>query len=163
MKIPLDFYIREDVVQISRELLGKVLCTSIDGQVTNAIITETEAYAGVEDKASHAYGGRRTKRTEPLYAQGSTAYVYLCYGIHQLFNVVTDEVDTPHAVLVRAGTPLGGIDVMERRRNKQATDSSFLNGPGSLGQALGITTSLSGTSLLEDKIWIEDRMISVSP
>jgi len=162
-KIPLEFYVREDVVEVSRDLLGKVLCTNIDGQVTNAIITETEAYAGVEDKASHAYGGKRTKRTEPIYAQGGTAYIYLCYGIHHLFNVVTNEAEIPHAVLIRAGKPIGGIDVMERRRNKQATDSSFLNGPGSLGQALGITTSLSGASLLEDKIWIEDRKISVSP
>ena len=162
-KIPLEFYVREDVVQVSQELLGKVLCTSIDKKVSKAIITETEAYAGVADKASHAYGGKRTKRTEPLYARGGTAYVYLCYGIHHLFNVVTNEIDTPHAILIRAGKPFDGIDVMERRRNKQATDISFLNGPGSLGQALGITTTLSGTSLLEDKIWIEDRKISVSP
>jgi len=163
MKIPLDFYIRDDVVQVSRELLGKVLCTRIDGQVTKAIITETEAYAGIGDKASHAYGGRRTKRTEPMYARGGTAYVYLCYGIHHLFNVVTNQIGTPHAILIRVGTPLEGIDVMERRRNKPATDHNFLNGPGSLGQALGITTDYSGVSLVEDRIWIENRQISVSP
>ena len=160
-KVPFKFYLREDVVQVSQELLGKVLCTNINGRVSKAVITETEAYAGVADKASHAYGGKRTKRTEPLYARGGTAYVYLCYGIHHLFNVVTNEIDTPHAILIRAGKPLDGIDVMERRRNKQATDISFLNGPGSLGQALGITTTLSGASLLEDQIWIEDRDISI--
>lgn len=163
MKIPLDFYIRHDVVQIGRELLGKVLCTNLHDQVTKAVITETEAYAGVVDKASHAYGGRRTKRSEPMYARGGTAYVYLCYGIHHLFNVVTNEIGTPHAILIRAGTALEGIDVMERRRNKPATDRNFLNGPGSLGQALGITTDYSGVSLLEERIWIENRQVSVDP
>ncbi len=162
-KVPFKFYLREDVVQVRQELLGKELCTNINGRVSKAVITETEAYAGVADKASHAYGGKRTKRTEPLYARGGTAYVYLCYGIHHLFNVVTNEIDTPHAILIRAGKPLDGIDVMESRRNKQATDSAFLNGPGSLGQALGITTTLSGVSLLEDQIWIEDREISIEP
>ena len=161
MKIPREFYVRDDVVQISRELLGKVLCSKLNGQVTKVVITETEAYAGVTDKASHAYGGRRTKRTEPLYAQGGTAYVYLCYGIHHLFNVVTNEVDTPHAVLIRAGKPLDGFDVMRKRRNKQGADDSTLKGPGSLGQALGITTDLSGASLLQDRIWIEDQQIQV--
>ena len=163
MKLSQDFYTRDDVVQISRDLLGKVLCTKLDDRVTKAVITETEAYAGITDKASHAYGGRRTKRTEPMYARGGTAYVYLCYGIHHLFNVVTNEADTPHAILIRAGKPLTGADIMARRRNKTETDESLLTGPGSLGQALGITTDLSGASLLEDRIWIEDQRISVDP
>ena len=90
-KLPRDFYVREDVVQIGRELLGKVLCTDVDGILAKAIITETEAYAGVGDRASHAYGGRRTDRTAPMYARGGIAYVYLCYGIHHLFNVVTSR------------------------------------------------------------------------
>jgi len=97
MKLNSSFYGRDDVVQISRELLGKVLCMNLPGGTTRAIITETEAYAGVSDKASHAYGGRRTRRTEPMFDQGGIAYVYLCYGIHHLFNVVTGSVDTPHA------------------------------------------------------------------
>ena len=96
MKLNSSFYGRDDVVQISRELLGKVLCMNLPGGTTRAIITETEAYAGVSDKASHAYGGRRTRRTEPMFDQGGIAYVYLCYGIHHLFNVVTGSVDTPH-------------------------------------------------------------------
>ena len=162
MKVPLAFYIRDDVVQISRELLGKVLCTKLNGQLTKAIITETEAYAGVSDKASHAYRGRRTKRTEPLYGQGGTAYVYLCYGIHHLFNVVTNEAETPHAVLIRAGMPLEGSDVMQKRRNKGNEDVSLVAGPGSLAQALGITTNLTGTNLLGNRIWIEDHNISVN-
>jgi len=162
MKVSPEFYVREDVVQISRELLGKVLCTKLDGQVTKAIITETEAYAGVTDKASHAYGGRRTLRTEPLYAHGGIAYVYLCYGIHHLFNVVTNTTGTPHAVLIRAGSAFEGDELMRIRRNKQDGDKSLLKGPGSLSQALGITTELTGTSLMADQVWIEDHRISVA-
>ena len=161
MKVPLDFYVREDVVQISRELLGKALCTKLGGQVTKAIITETEAYAGVSDKASHAYGGRRTQRTEPLYMCGGTAYIYLCYGIHHLFNVVTNTTGTPHAVLIRAGSAFEGEELMHQRRDKPHGDKSLLKGPGSLSQALGITTELTGTNLLGSQIWIEDHKISV--
>ncbi len=159
MKVPLEFYARDDVVLISRELLGKVLCTKINGLVTKAIITETEAYAGIDDKASHAYGGRRTRRTEPMYGRGGTAYIYLCYGIHHLFNVVTNKADTPHAVLIRAGKPLEGSDLMRKRRKKGHIDETLLAGPGSLAQALGITTNLTGTSLLGNRIWIEDQRI----
>jgi len=156
-RLPLEFYLREDVTGISRELLGKILCTHIDGKVTRAIITETEAYAGVTDKASHAYGDRRTKRTEPMYAEGGCAYVYLCYGIHHLFNVVTNVSGVPHAVLIRAGQPLDGLDVMLGRRSKERPDKSLLAGPGSLARALGINTSHTGTSLAGRTIWIESR------
>ena len=157
------FYVRDDVVEISRELLGKVLCTRIGGASTSAVITETEAYAGVGDRASHAYGGRRTRRTEPMFGPGGTAYVYLCYGIHHLFNVVTGEADTPHAVLIRAGRPVTGEALMRRRRGPSATARTLLAGPGSLAQALGIHTRHSGTSLLGDRIWIEDRGVRVNP
>jgi len=159
MKVPLEFYIRDNVVLISRELLGKVLCTKMNGLVTKAIITETEAYAGIDDKASHAYGGRRTRRTEPMYGRGGAAYIHLCYGIHHLFNVVTSIAGTPHAVLIRAGKPLEGSDVMQKRRGKRRTDKMLLGGPGSLAKALGITTNLTGTSLLGNRIWIEDQRI----
>ncbi|MHC4088478.1 MAG: DNA-3-methyladenine glycosylase [Planctomycetota bacterium] len=159
MKVPLEFYVRDDVVLISRQLLGKVLCTRTNGLVTKAIITETEAYAGIDDKASHAYGGRRTRRTEPMYGRGGTAYIYLCYGLHHLFNVVTNIAGTPHAVLIRAGKPLEGSDVMRKRRKKERIDKTLLAGPGSLAQALGITTNLTGTSLLGNRIWIEDQRI----
>ncbi len=161
-KIPLEFYVREDVVQVSRDLLGKVLCTKIGGKISKAIITETEAYAGVTDKASHAYGGKRTKRTEPIYARGGTAYIYLCYGIHHLFNVVTNEAETPHAVLIRAGKPFEGVGLMLKRRKKSRSDKTLLGGPGSLAQALGITTDLTGTKLLGTRIWIEDHSISIN-
>jgi len=155
------FYLREDVVAISRDLLGKVLCTEIDGRRTAAIITETEAYAGIVDKASHAYGGRRTPRTEPMYAAGGTAYVYLCYGLHHLFNVVTSAAGIPHAVLIRAGEPLAGLEVMLQRRRRQAADRSLLAGPGSLARALGISTALTGSSLVTGPIRIEDHGIRV--
>ena len=161
MKLEPDFYIREDVVQISRDLLGKVLCTRINGHATEAIITETEAYAGEGDKASHAYGGRRTKRTEPMYGPGGVAYVYLCYGIHHLFNVVSNVEGTPHAILVRAGRVLRGEEVMLKRRKKSKVDRTLLAGPGSLAQALGITTNLTGTSLSDGSIWIEDHGTTV--
>lgn len=161
MKLSRDFYLRDDVVEISTDLLGKVLCTRIDGELTTLIITETEAYAGVNDRASHAYGNRLTGRTKPMFRQGGTAYVYLCYGIHHLFNVVTNDAGIPHAILVRAGVPLSGIEIMLRRRNKKRNDKTLLAGPGSLAQALGITTELTGTSLLGRQIWIEDCGIEI--
>ncbi len=162
MKLTSSFYKRDDVVQISRELLGKVLCTNLAGGITRAIITETEAYAGVGDRASHAYGGRRTRRTEPMFAAGGIAYVYLCYGIHHLFNVVTGAADTPHAILVRAGKPLEGTAIMLQRRGKSQADKSLLAGPGSLAKAMGITTALSGQNLRGSQVWIEDHQIVVT-
>jgi DNA-3-methyladenine glycosylase len=161
LKLERRFYERDDVVEISRELLGKVLCSRIRGTLTSAIITETEAYAGAGDRASHAYRGRRTKRTEPMFGAGGTAYVYLCYGIHHLFNVVTGQTGTPHAVLVRAGRALEGETLMRRRRGPAATARTLLAGPGSLAEALGIRTRHSGISLLGDRIWIEDRGIRI--
>lgn len=160
-KLPVSFYRRDDVVTVSRELLGKVLCTNIGGELTRAIITETEAYAGTTDRASHAYDGRRTKRTEPMYANGGSAYVYLCYGIHHLFNVVTNREGIPHAVLLRAGKPAGGIERMRTRRAPNQSDRKLLAGPGSLAKALGITTALTGTSLQSGEVWIENHGIAV--
>jgi DNA-3-methyladenine glycosylase len=161
MKLDRSFYTRSDLLQVSRDLLGKVLATNIDGCVTKATITEVEAYAGETDKASHAYGGRRTKRTEPLYKTGGRAYVYLCYGIHHMFNVVTNIEGIPHVALVRAGRPLHGEADMLRRRGKAKTNKTLLGGPGSLGKALGITTELTGIDLLGDQIWIEDQDLTV--
>lgn len=152
-----------DVVAQARSLLGKVLCTRHRGRVTAVAITETEAYAGMIDRASHAYGDRRTARTEVMYRAGGCAYVYLCYGLHHLFNVVTGPRDTPHAVLVRAGVPFEGIAAMERRRNRSASTRGFSDGPGKLSSALGITTRLTGESLRGERIWLEDRGIRVPP
>ena len=155
------FYTQKDVVNVARDLLGKVLCTDLSGELTAAIIVETEAYEGVTDKASHAFGGRRTKRTEPMFGPGGRAYVYLCYGIHHLFNVVTNTDGTPHAVIIRAGPPLSGLVLMLQRRSKSNADKTLLAGPGSLAKALGITTEHTGVSLVDSHIWIEDQGIEV--
>lgn len=125
------------------------------------MIVETEAYNGVIDKASHAYGGKRTKRTETMYHQGGVSYIYLCYGIHHLFNVVTNVRDVPHAILIRAIEPLEGIDIMMQRRKKTTLDTTLTSGPGSLSQALGITTEFNNIDLQGDEIWISDNHILV--
>jgi DNA-3-methyladenine glycosylase len=152
---PRSFYLREDVVQVATDLLGKVLVHRVHGVRLSAIITETEAYAGVHDRASHAHGGRRTARTEVMYATGGTAYVYLCYGIHHLFNVVTNASDIPHAVLIRGAVPLSGLEVMHERLGR--APGRLLNGPGVLTKALGIRTEQSGLDLLKGPITIEDH------
>jgi len=162
MKLPQSFYEREDVVLIARQLLGKVLVTNFDGIYTSGKIVETEAYAGPHDRASHAYGNRRTARTEIMYSHGGTAYVYLCYGIHHLFNVVTYKKDVPHAVLIRGLEPLEGIEDMLARRGKELLQPSVTAGPGALSMAMGIHTRHTGLSLLGNEIWIEDRGIPVN-
>lgn len=148
------FYQQKDVVKTAKQLLGKILVTRIDGVRTSGMITETEAYAGVDDKASHAWNNRRTKRTGVMYMSGGLAYVYLCYGIHYLFNVTTNVADVPHAVLIRAIEPVDGIDMMKIRYGK--TPPLFTAGPGSLSKALGINSLLNGASLTGNKVWIED-------
>ena len=160
-KLEPSFYRREDVVGISRELLGKVLCTRIGGVTCKAVILETEAYDGPDDRASHAWNNRRTRRTEPLFQDGGIAYVYLCYGIHHMFNVVSNVADRPHAILVRAGLPFEGIEHMLERRSKEEDDGKLMTGPGILGQAMGITTALTGKSLDGNTLWIEDHDISI--
>lgn len=160
--LPEDFYTRKHVVQIAKDLLGKVLVTDFEGISTSGMIVETEAYAGVGDKASHAYGGRRTARTETMYSRGGVAYVYLCYGIHHLFNVVTNAEDIPHAVLIRAVEPLEGLDMMLARRGKPKLTPQLTAGPGALSQALGINTGHTGLSL-NTHIIIEDRGIKILP
>jgi DNA-3-methyladenine glycosylase len=156
MILPESFYERKDVVKIARELLGKALVTEIDGTRTAGMIVETEAYAGVTDRASHAYGGRRTKRTEIMYMHGGVAYVYLCYGIHHLFNVVTNAKDTPHAILIRAIEPKEGIDAMLQRRGKDRLEPSLTAGPGAMSMALGIDTGHTGSSLQGPNIFIDE-------
>lgn len=155
-KLNIAFYEQQDVLKVARQLLGKLLVTEIDGVRTSGRIVETEAYAGVVDRASHAFNNRRTNRTEVMFGPGGVAYVYLCYGIHHLFNVVTNLRETPHAVLVRGLEPVEGIDTMMWRCGKQKLDTTLTAGPGSLSKALGITTSLTGQSLLGDTVWIED-------
>jgi DNA-3-methyladenine glycosylase len=166
--LPRGFYTRSDVVQVARDLLGKKLFTRMSGITASGIICETEAYAGITDRASHAFGGRRTGRTEIMYARGGTAYVYLCYGLHSLFNVVTNEADIPHAVLVRGIVPVDGAAVMLRRAGKNKITKDFGIGPGKVSKILGIHYSLSGLDLLTNPvnqekaaIWIEDNGIRI--
>jgi len=161
MKLSKAFYQSDDVVGLARDFLGKVLVTAFDGNITAGIITETEAYAGITDRASHAYGGRNTIRTAPMYLGGGHAYVYLIYGIHSLFNIVTGPPGTPHAVLVRAVYPLEGIASMLKRR-KQPGSTPDTSGPGKLAQALGIHYDHSGEDLTGERIWIEDRGLDIS-
>lgn len=160
MKISPSFYRQEDVIKLASDLLGKVLCTSMHGVLTKGIILETEAYNGIHDKACHAYQGKRTQRTEIMFHEGGKAYVYLCYGIHHLFNIVTGEENTPTAILIRAIEPLEGVEEMLSRRAKQ-TLKNLTGGPGTLSQALGIHSSHSGISLSENEIWLEDHGIHV--
>jgi DNA-3-methyladenine glycosylase len=143
-KIPLSFYDRDDVVQIAKELLGKIIVTNFEGQITSARIVETEAYIGITDKASHSYGHRRTARNEHMYSPPGTAYVYICYGMHQMFNIVTNKKDIPDAVLIRAVEPLNGIDLMAKRTGKNINDKTLTRGPGNVGKALGIYKHHSG-------------------
>lgn len=160
--LPLEFYQRDDVVLIAKDLLGKALFSTIGGTLTGGIITETEAYRGPEDRACHAYNNRRTPRTEPLFQEGGIAYVYLCYGMHNLLNAVTSTLDIPHAVLIRALQPTHGLEVMRNRRKKQAP-SILTNGPGALCQALGITREHNTLSLTQPPLWIEETDIKLSP
>jgi DNA-3-methyladenine glycosylase len=162
MVLPQSFYTRKDVVKIAKELLGKVIVTNFDGVITSGMIVETEAYAGQFDKASHAYGNRRTARTETMFREGGVAYVYLCYGIHHLFNVVTHMADVPHAVLIRAIEPIDGVEYMLHRRKKERLQPSLTAGPGAMSMALGIHTRHTGKSLQGPEIRIEDRNIKVA-
>ena len=155
-KLGYSFYSGKDVVKIAKDLIGKILITQFDGVKTSGRIVETEAYAGAIDRASHAYGGRRTKRTEIIFADAGKAYVYLCYGIHYLFNVVTNKKDVPHAILIRAIEPLEGIDEMLRRTRKTKLDYTLTKGPGNVSKALGITTHHTGSDLFADEIFIAD-------
>lgn len=157
MKLPLSFYHSDDVVSISKQLLGKYLYTYIDGVITGGYIVETEAYNGVIDRASHAFGNRLTPRTKTMFEQGGIAYVYLCYGIHEMFNVVTSVEGQPHAVLIRAINPTEGLDIMQFRRNMTVVKPTITSGPGSVAKALGISRQVNGISLQSDTLWIEDR------
>jgi DNA-3-methyladenine glycosylase len=157
MKLTEAYYQGDDVVAISKDLLGKYLFTHIDGLTTGGYIVETEAYNGIIDKASHAYGDRQTPRTKTMYMKGGIAYVYLCYGIHEMFNIVTSAEGQPRAILIRAINPTEGLDVMLHRRNMLALKPNITMGPGSVAMALGISRNINALSLQSDTIWLEDR------
>ena len=160
MKLALDYYLNPDVVAVARDLLGKYMFTCIDDKLTGGYIVETEAYNGIIDKASHAYGNRLTPRTKTMFEQGGIAYVYLCYGIHEMFNIVTAVQGQPHAVLVRAIEPVTGVEVMLERRKMTALKSNITSGPGSVAKAFGISRAINGFNLDGDVIWLEDKGIT---
>jgi DNA-3-methyladenine glycosylase len=162
-KLPYSFYQQEDVTNLAVQLLGKQLFTLIDGKLTGGTIVETEAYNGIIDKASHAYNGRFTPRTATMYESGGISYVYLCYGIHYLFNVITNSKNNPHAVLIRGIEPTEGTSIMLERRNMQSIAPRMTAGPGALAKALGIDKNLNAKDLLGDEVWIEDNGIHVKP
>lgn len=155
-KLSPEFYTRSNVLSVARELLGKLLVVPTeDGRRVSAMIVETEAYRGPRDRASHAYGGRRTNRTETMYQMGGTAYVYFVYGMYYQFNVVTNVEDIPHAVLIRGVEPVEGIDLMRKRRHRHP-DHNLTNGPGKLCIALRIDRKLDRADLSGDRVWLED-------
>ena len=132
---------------------------SIKTKKKHFLITETEAYAGIEDKASHAYGGKYTNRTKTMYNEGGVSYVYLCYGIHYLFNIVSNKTGVPHAILIRGGIPFFGINTIIERRKKTIKEKNLLIGPGKLSQGLGISMLQNNISLACDTIWLEDHQL----
>ncbi|MBT8218758.1 MAG: DNA-3-methyladenine glycosylase [Bacteroidia bacterium] len=145
--LPESFYLSKDVLHIAKSLIGKVINTNIEGKFTSGMIVETEAYRAPDDKACHAYNNRLTNRTKVMFEKGGIAYIYLCYGIHHLFNVVTADAGLAHAILIRGIEPLDGISTMCDRRRKSKIDYSLTSGPGTASLALGITSKLSGISI----------------
>ncbi len=163
-RLPREFYTRRDVLLVARQLLGcKLVVPFADGARVSGLIVETEAYVGPEDKASHAYGNRRTARTETMFAAGGAAYVYFIYGMYYQFNVVTNKEDVPHAVLLRALEPLEGIERMRERRVVKR-DRDLTSGPGKLCQALGLDRSYNGEDLAQgERVWIEAAERPIAP
>lgn len=161
--LPVEFYQRQKTIQIAKDLIGKLLITNFNDKITATRICETEAYLGVTDRASHSYNHRKTKRTEIMYEAGGVAYIYLCYGIHHLFNVVTNQENVPHAILIRAGIPVIGEDLMAKRMNCTINNPRITRGPGNLSRAMGLSTKFTGTSLQSKKIWLTDDGYKIKP
>lgn len=160
-KLDKAFYQQTDVVDLARQLLGKYLFCKVDDMLCGGMIVETEAYKGPEDRGSHAYLNKRTPRNETMYAAGGKAYVYTCYGIHDLFNVVTGVEGSSHAILIRGLEPTEGIETMLERRKMEKLKPTLTAGPGALGKALGITKALNAVDLTGNEVWIEDRNVLV--
>lgn len=162
-RLPHSYYQSLEVTALAKDLLGKYLVTEINGIRCSGKIVETEAYRGPDDKACHAYNNRRTPRTEVMYETGGVAYIYICYGMHHLMNIVTGPKDNAHAVLIRALEPAEGVEVMAERRQMQVSDFRLTKGPGALSLAMGLTSEWSGVSLISSTlVWVEDRGLSLS-
>lgn len=155
-KISETYFKNEDVDFLARDLIGKKIFTFFDGQLTGGSITETEAYAGVGDKACHAHLGRFTERTKVMYESGGIAYIYLCYGIHHLFNIVTNTKGNADAILVRGFEPEIGIETIMKRRQKSKIQKNLTAGPGNVSQALGLSKAQNAQSVSSDELWLED-------
>lgn len=155
------YFLQDDVLKITRDLLGKYVFTCKDGQISGGIISEVEAYNGIEDRASHAFGGRRTRRNEMMYHEGGVAYMYLCYGLHAMLNFVTNVEDIPDAVLIRGILPSHGEELMLQRTGKTHITPDISNGPGKVSKALGLSVSDNGQSLESETIWLEDRGVII--
>lgn len=157
MRLPLTFYQQEDVVSVASQLLGKYVYSQIDGKITGGIIVETEAYRGPDDRGSHAYDDKKTARNQMMYQAGGLAYMYICYGIHDMLNIVTGAEGMSHAVLIRALQPQTGLGEMRIRRNIFDEDKRLCQGPGALTKALGLIKLHNGYDLQGDVIWLEDK------
>lgn len=159
-KLSLAFYQRKDVIEIAKDLLGKIVVTNIDGKITSGRIVETEAYVANVDKASHAYNGKRTLRNEAMYAAAGAVYVYICYGMHNMLNIVTNDLNVPDAILIRALKPIRGIEIMLERTGKKMFDNTITKGPGNVAKAMGISKNISGLMVGEKIINIYKDDIS---
>ena len=150
------FYLSDNIIKVSKGLLGKIIETNINNQKTSGIIVETEAYAGTRDRASHSYQNKMTPRNEMMFKNGGSSYIYMCYGLHALFNVVTNSSNCPQAVLIRAIAPISGIKYMLKRRDMKKLSHNLTSGPGKLSQALGLTLKENGLTLQGPTIRVYD-------
>ncbi len=160
--LPRDFYLNDSTVRIARKLLGKLLISTTGEVITGGLIVETEAYCGINDRACHAYMGKKTKRNSALYMEGGTVYVYFTYGLHYLLNVVTRPAGIPEAVLIRGIIPAVGIKEIYRRRNRDMPLEDICIGPATVTQALMIDLRQNGTSFLEGPLKIYETGLSFS-
>lgn len=167
MQLPLSYFQHNDPVFIARDLIGKLILRQIDGQIVGGIIIETEAYKGPEDRACHAYNSRRTPRTEVMYKLGGCCYIYQCYGLHFMLNIVSGPLDHPHAILIRSFFPVYGLGYIQAQRGTNIPPVRLAAGPGCVAQALGLNKTHNALKLTTE-IWVEDRNlplpeIQVSP
>ena len=161
-KLTVSYYKSLGTLKLSQDILGKKIVTQINNQITSGIIVESEAYLGVKDRASHAFNNKLTSRTKTMYEEGGISYIYLCYGMHNLFNIVTNNKGIPEAILIRAIEPIDGLPIMYKRRNIKKNSYNLTNGPGKLSQALGITKKYNGEALHNNCIWLEDIKNNIS-
>lgn len=155
-RVSLEFFLRKDTVRAASDLLGKLLVVpAADGTRVSGMIVETEAYLGIEDKAAHSFGGRRTARNEITYAEGGHVYVFFVYGMYYQLNLVTGPADHAHVVLIRAIEPVEGIEIMRERRGEMP-DKNLTSGPGKMTIALGIDRTYNSEHLSGDRIWVEE-------